>query len=186
MPFLAELTRETKKRRKKYPKKYLGYKRYEFYEIRPFFDLKKALEYQHASLLFETNECYIMAKKNKDVIYKYIIINDLKKYKDMHLTDELLVSYNLGRQFEYGFKIEELGHLDTVEVYLFSNITEENIKFSIINTVSEKKLFKIGLCYDELNHILVQFMMHKQFGGLSREFKIAIYHDIGAKDVEDI
>lgn len=186
MGLFEEISRETKKRRKKYPKKYLGFKRYEYFEIRPLFDLKNNLLYQHANLLFEEDFCYVMAKKRKEVIYKYIIINDLDKYKALNLTDELLVSYNLGRKFEYGFKIEELGKLKTVEVYILAAMDERTIKYSILNTSAEKELYKMGLCYDEENTILVQFMMNKEYGGLSKEFKVAVYHDIGAKDVEDV
>lgn len=182
MPFLEDITRETKKRRKQYPKKYLGYKRYEFYEIRPLFDMKDNLTFQFANVLYEDEACLIMAKKSMDVIYKYIIIYDLEKYKSLHLTNELLVSYNLGRKFQYGFMIEDLGHLKTVEVIILANMDEQSIRYAIINTTADKMLYKMGLVYDKDWNILVQFLLNKT----SSEFKKAIYKDIGAKDVEDV
>ncbi len=186
MPFLEEITRDTIKRRKKYPKKYFGFKRYEFYEIRPLFDLKDNLVFMHCNLLFENDACYIMAKKSKDIIYKYNIIFDLDKYKSLYLTDEMLVSMNLGKKFEHGFVVEELGKVKTVEVFIMAQMTEATVKYAIINTKSDKDLYKVGLCYDSEWSILIQFLMVKEIGGMFKEFKTAVYHDIGAKDVEDV
>lgn len=186
MGFLEDLTRETKLRRKKYPKKYEGFKRYMFFEIRPLFDLKKNLEYQFANVLYDEDVCLVLAKKHKGVIYKYTIIHDLAAYKRLNLTNELLVSYNLGKDFEHDFKIEELGRLPMVDLIICDNHELSSIKYSIINTKYENDVYRVGLCYDDEYHILLQFMQSKEIGEMYANFKWAIYHDIGAKDVDDV
>lgn len=186
MALFEEVSLYTKKRRKQYPKKYLGYKRYDYFEIRPLFDLKDKLKFEFGNILYEDDVCYVVAKRRKDIIYKYVVIYNLDKYKSLRLTNELLVSYNLGKKFENGFRIEDLGVLPMVEVIILDEMNEANIRYAIINTTSDKKLFKMGLVYDSEYALLIQFLMNKEYGGMSKEFKQAIYHDIGAKDVEDI
>lgn len=187
MGFLEDLSLETKRRRKKYPKKYAGFKRYKFYEIRPLSDILKALEYQFANVLYNTDVCLIMAKKYKGNMYKYTVIYDLEKYKALRITDELLVSYNLGREFEHEFKLEELGKIPTIDVVICDNTMEDSVKYSILNTKYEAgKYYRVGLCYDVTYHILLQFMQSKEIGEMYSNFKWAVYHDIGAKDVEDV
>lgn len=186
MGFLEELSKETIFRRRKYPKKYFGYKRYEFFEIRPLFDMKNNLLYHHANVLYEDEVCLVMAKKSQDVIYKYIIIYDLNAYKNLHLTNELLVSYNLGKKFEYGFMIEDLGVLKMIEIPILAEMTEANIRYAIINTAIDGKTFRTSLVFDKDWNILVQFLMNKESGEMYKCFKKAVYQDLGAKDVEDI
>ena len=186
MGFLEDLTKETKFRRKKYPKKYEGFKRYKFFEIRPLFDLKKNLEYQFANVLYDEDCCLILAKKLKGHIYKYTVIHDLSKYKQLNLTNELLVSYNLGKEFEHDFKIEELGRLPMIDIIICDNHEASSIKYSIINTKIEGDTYRVGLCYDPDFNILLQFMQTKEIGEQYINFKWAVYHDIGAKDVDDV
>ncbi len=187
MGFLEDLSLETKRRRKKYPKKYEGFKRYKFYEIKPLSDILKILEYQFANVLYNTEVCLVMAKKYKGYMYKYTIIHDLSKYRALRLTDEMLVSYNLGREFEHDFKLEELGKIPTIDVIICDNVEADSIKYSILNTTFEaKKYYRVGLCYDINYHILLQFMQSKEMIDMYSNFKWAIYHDIGAKDVEDV
>lgn len=168
-----------------YPKKYLEIPTKGFYEIRPLYDLKDNLTYMHAHILYENESVVIQAKKDKNVIYKYTVIYNLEKYKNLNLTDEMLVSLNLGREFNYGFIIEELGKLPTVEVIILANMTLENIKYSMSFPTPNKNLYKAGLVYDSEYNILVQFSYLPTFGPLYSEFKIAMFKDINAHDKEN-
>ena len=186
MGFLEDLTAETKRRRKSYPKKYEGFKRYKFYEIRPLEDTKLNLTYQFANVLYDDEVCLIMAKKYKGLIFKYTVIHDLNKYKQLNLTNELIASYNLGKEFEHDFKIEELGKIPMVDIIICDNNELSSIKYSIINTVYERDHYKVGLCYDANFNILLQFMRTKENVEMYNNFKWAVYHDLGAKDVDDV
>ncbi len=186
MGFLEDLTLETKRRRKKYPKKYEGFKRYKYFEIRPLTEIKQVLEFQFANVLYDTEVCLVMAKKYKDKIYKYTIIYDLNKYKALHLTNEMLVSINLGKDFEHEFKLEELGRKPMIDVIICANMEASSVKYSIINTKYENDIYSVGLCYDVDFHILNQFMQSKELADMYNWFKWAMYHDIGAKDVDDV
>lgn len=168
-----------------YPKKYLGVKAINHFEIRPLYDLKDNLLYMHAHILYEDSNVYIMAKKDKNVIYKYSVIKDLEKFKSLNLTNEMLVSLNLGREFKYGFVIEELGVLPMVEIVILENITDETIKYALSQPIPNKKLYKVGFVYDSEYHLLVQMSYLPEFGPLYSEFKIAIFKDIGAHDKEN-
>lgn len=182
MSFLSLFKKTTKT---VYPKKYLGVKVIDQYEIRPLYDLKDNLVYMHAHILYEDDNVYIMAKKDKNVIYKYSVVKDLDKFKALNMTNEMLVSINLGREFKYGFTIEELGVLPMVEIVIFENITDETIKYCINQPIPNKKLYKVCFVYDAEYHLLVQMSLIPEFGPLYSEFKIAIYKDIGAHDKEN-
>lgn len=168
-----------------YPKKYLNYSTKGFFEIRPLYDLKDNLTYMHCHILYEDNYVLVQAKKDKGVIYKYVIIKDLDAYKSINLTNEKLVSFNLGKEFKYGFVVEELGKLPMVEIHILSDMNEENIKYTLKMPVPNKDLYKVALVYDDTYHILVQFSYLPTFGPLYNEFKIAMYKDINAHDKEN-
>ncbi len=168
-----------------YPKKYFNFKVIEDYEIRPLYDLKDNLIYMHAYVLYEDDNYIVFFKESNNVMYKYVIIYNYDSYRKQHLSDELIVAANLGRQFDYGLKLEHIGKINTVEVYIFAQLNEDTIKYSIAYPKQEKDKYQMGLVYDNENHRLLQFQYTRTSGALYGEFKSAIYKDINAKDKED-
>jgi hypothetical protein len=73
-----------------------------------------------------------------------------------------------------------------IDIIICDNHEASSIKYSIINTKIEGDTYRVGLCYDPDFNILLQFMQTKEIGEQYINFKWAVYHDIGAKDVDDV
>ena len=168
-----------------YPKKYFGFKVIEDFDIRPLYDLKDNLIYMHAELLYEEDDYLVFFKEYNKVMYKYTIVNDYESYITNKLSDELIVARNLGRKFNYGLNLQNIGNIPTVDIIIFAQNTLDTIKYCLKYPKQTNDLYQIGLVYDSEYHRLLKFQYNRTYGPLFSEFKIAIYKDINAHDKED-
>lgn len=173
------------RKKNKPPKKVNGFSIVEYYEIRPIHDMIDNLKYMHCEIIYEDIDVTILAKEYKDIMYKYVIVNNFNNYLTKYISNELLVSYNLGREFKYKLIIEHLGKIPMIEIVIFKEQTPDTVKYCFKNPIQNNKLYQMYLTYDNEYIKLNQFKYGPTYGSLYKNFKIAMYHDINAIDREN-
>lgn len=156
------------------------------YDIRPWVDLKYNLIYAHAVILFEDDKILVMARKYKKNLIKYVIVLDFEHYKTVDVSNERLIELNKGKEFEYGFSIEDLNIEKHVLVTIFKENNEETKAYCIEHTKTTKTSYEAFLVFDESCCRLYLYNKLRNFGPLFEEYQNAMYMDIKAIDPEEI
>ncbi len=155
------------------------------YDIKPYINLKYNMIFSHDSCIYDDEKVVVMARRIKKVLLKFVLVSDYDHYRKLDLSNEKLIELNKDKEFEYGFKIEDINSEFLVQVTIFEQKNEETKKYSIEMSKATKTEYLSYLVYDEETVVLNMYKRLRNYGPLFNEYQTAMFYDVGAKDPEE-
>lgn len=153
-------------------------------DLKPYQDLKYDLIYAHNEILVDNDDVIIACRKYKNVMLKFMLVNDFTKLNEYSLKNEKLLEYADKKGFFEYIKKEDIDSNKEIEIFIFKEKTEEIKKYCFISSLSEKNIYIQNFIYDHENGQLMSYRKLKDFGLLYEHYQTALYFDLACVDKE--